>query len=402
MCKIRVEMFPAEDGDAFLLRFDNQKNILIDMGYSDTYTNYIKERLLQLKDQGECIDLLVITHIDEDHIEGAIRFLHENGKADKPNIIDIKEIWHNSYRFLRFKKEKVDKITRSETKKLDRLILSNSDNNGSKSNEFEEISCEQGSTFAGFLYGLGYEERWNTSFKHKAINIDDISNVILKDITINLLSPNTEKLNRLADTWNNKLEDMKFGFQISDEEIFDDAFEMYIKKVKPIIEGENQDISYSNESIEEIIDKKITRKTDISESNGASISFVIQYKDKKLLFLGDAHEKLILDSLNKYDEIDSIFDVVKVSHHGSIKNNFKWIKKLKTKRYLISTDGKQHNHPSKETIATILKENKEEKILYFNYPLEICDELKCNKLMDKYKYSLVVGNGKTSVVIEVN
>lgn len=395
-------MFPAEGGDAFLLRFDNKKNILIDMGYSDTYTNYIKDRLLQLKRQGECIDLLVITHIDKDHIGGAIKFLYENGNVDNANIIDIKEIWHNSYRFLQFKKEKVDKITRCETKKLDRLILSNSDNNGSKSNEFEEISCEQGSTFAGFLYGLGYEERWNTSCNHKAINIDDISNVILNDITINLLSPNTEKLNRLADTWNNKLEDMKFDFQISDEEIFDDAFEMYIKKVKPIIEGENKDISYSNDSIEEIINKKITRKIDTSESNGASISFFIEYKDKKLLFLGDAHEQLILDSLKKYNEMDSVFDIVKVSHHGSIKNNFNWIKKLQTKRYLISTDGKQHNHPSKEVIATILKENKKEKILYFNYPLEICDELKCDKLMDKYKYSLVVGNGKTSVVIEVN
>ncbi|MDU4927023.1 MBL fold metallo-hydrolase [Clostridium butyricum] len=395
-------MFPAEGGDAFLLRLDNKKNILIDMGYSDTYTSYIKNRLIQLKEQKECIDLLVITHIDEDHIEGAIEFLHENGMADNPNIIEVKEIWHNSYRFLQFKKEKVDKITRSETKKLDRLIISKLDNNGNKLNGLEGISCEQGSTFAGLLYGLGYEERWNTSYNHKAVNIDDISNVILGDITINLLSPDTEKLNRLSNIWNNKLEDMKFGFQISDEEIFDDAFEMYVKKVKPIIEGEKQDISYSNYSIEEIINKKITRKTDTSESNGASISFVIKYKEKKLLFLGDAHEKLILDSLNKYNEMDSVFDVVKVSHHGSIKNNFKWIKKLKTKRYLISTDGKQHNHPSKETIATVLKENKENKILYFNYPLEVCDELKCDKLKEEYKYSLVVGNGKTSVVIEVN
>ncbi|CAG9708284.1 hypothetical protein CNEO_43494 [Clostridium neonatale] len=99
-------MFPAEGGDAFLLRFDNKKNILIDMGYSDTYTNYIKDRLLQLKRQGECIDLLVITHIDKDHIGGAIKFLYENGNVDNANIIDIKEIWHNSYRFLQFKKKR--------------------------------------------------------------------------------------------------------------------------------------------------------------------------------------------------------------------------------------------------------------------------------------------------------
>jgi len=114
--KIRIEMFPAEGGDAFLLRFDNKKNIMIDIGYRDTYTNYIKDRLLQLKEQGECIDLLVITHIDEDHIGGAIKFLQENGEADNPNVIDVKEIWHNSYRFLQFEKEKVEKINRREKK----------------------------------------------------------------------------------------------------------------------------------------------------------------------------------------------------------------------------------------------------------------------------------------------
>lgn len=402
MSKVIIEMFPAEGGDAFLLRFDNKKNIMIDMGYSCTYTNYIKDRLIQLKNQGECIDLLVITHIDEDHIEGAIKFFSENGKADKPNIINVKEIWHNSYRFLQFEKEKVEKINKHEQKRLERLILSNSDYNENKENQFKEISCEQGSTLAGYLYGLGYQERWNSSFDCKAVNIDNKFNIILDGIKINLLSPNTEKLNKLAKKWSDKLEDMKFDFNISDEEIFDDAFEMYIKKIRSLIEGENKEISYINDSIEEIINKKIIRTTDTSESNGSSISFIVEYKDKKLLFLGDAHEKIMLDSLKKYNELNSVFDIVKVSHHGSIKNNFKWIKELHTKSYLISTDGQHHSHPSKEVVATILKENKEEKILYFNYPLEICNELNCDKLKNKYKYSLVVGNRTTSIVIEVN
>ena len=34
-----IEMFPAENGDAFLVRLDNGENILIDMGYNETYRN---------------------------------------------------------------------------------------------------------------------------------------------------------------------------------------------------------------------------------------------------------------------------------------------------------------------------------------------------------------------------
>ena len=43
-----IEMFPAENGDAFLIRLDNGKNIVIDMGYATTYTNFIKDRFIDL------------------------------------------------------------------------------------------------------------------------------------------------------------------------------------------------------------------------------------------------------------------------------------------------------------------------------------------------------------------
>ena len=59
-----IEMFPAENGDAFLIRLDNGKNIVIDMGYATTYTNFIKDRFIDLNNKNQCIDLLIITHID--------------------------------------------------------------------------------------------------------------------------------------------------------------------------------------------------------------------------------------------------------------------------------------------------------------------------------------------------
>lgn len=34
---VQIEMIPALQGDCFLIHFGNEKNILIDMGYKDTY-----------------------------------------------------------------------------------------------------------------------------------------------------------------------------------------------------------------------------------------------------------------------------------------------------------------------------------------------------------------------------
>lgn len=402
-----IEMFPAENGDAFLIRLDNKKNILVDMGYIDTYKNYIKDRLVKMKNENQCIDLLIITHIDEDHIEGAIEFFKENGNANYPNIIEIKEIWHNSYRHLQFDLEKVDNISRFEKEQLNDIKLRNSGISRKKTNESNPVSARQGSTLAGYLYGLGYAtDKWNSSFSYEAVNLDSNAKIEIDDIKIFLLSPNTKKLNNLSKLWLRELRKIDNNFTISNETVFDDAYELYIRKLKPIINiNESKDISYSLKNFETLIRGDIKESDkDASKSNGSSIAFILEHGDKKLLFLGDAHEEIVEDSLKRYENTGGSldFDVVKISHHGSIRNNFKWMEKVKSKKYLVSTNGEKHGHPSKEVIAKILKFNKTQKTFYFNYPLDICKILDNNMLMDEYKYSLLVGNETYTLEIEVN
>ncbi|MCI9258718.1 MAG: MBL fold metallo-hydrolase [Romboutsia sp.] len=401
-----IEMFPAENGDAFLVRLDNGENILIDMGYNETYNKFIKNRLIDLKNENQCINLLVITHIDEDHIEGAIEFFRENGYANKPNIIEVKEIWYNSYRHLQFNKEKVSQISRFEKRKLEEIKLTNSSNSRNIIDESVSISAKQGSTLAGYLYGFGYvDTRWNTSFNYKAINLDTNNILEFEDMKLHILSPNTRKLKKLADLWINKLVEIDIDFNISDDKVFDDAYEMYMKKLKEDIGiNENNDISYKSRKFKSIVSDDINQSyKDQSKSNGSSISFILEYKGKRIVFLGDAHEDIILENLERYIKNTGIsyFDVVKISHHGSLKNNFNWIEKIKAKRYLISTNGR-HKHPDKEVIAKILQCNSEEKIIYFNYYLDLCKELDDKELKDKYNYSIEVGDGKSILEIEVN
>lgn len=68
-------------GDAILIRFlgddNNFRNILIDGGYVKTYSKILKPELLGIKNRGEKIDLLILSHYDNDHIGGITAFIND-------------------------------------------------------------------------------------------------------------------------------------------------------------------------------------------------------------------------------------------------------------------------------------------------------------------------------------
>ena len=67
--KIYIKAFPAKNGDSFLIRYSGY-NILIDCGYKDTFDTFIKPELEKIQKEGEILNRLIITHLDEDHIQG--------------------------------------------------------------------------------------------------------------------------------------------------------------------------------------------------------------------------------------------------------------------------------------------------------------------------------------------
>src|SRR5690606_1735701 len=91
-------------------------------------------------------------------------------------------------------------------------------------------------------------------------------------------------------------------------------------------------------------------------TNGSSIAFILQVQNKRILFLADAHPGMIVQSLDEYqNEGTIIFDLIKVSHHGSFGNiSRELLNKIDSERYIISTNGQKHGHPDKETIAHII------------------------------------------------
>lgn len=69
---IKVRIFQALDGDCISLKYGiaSNTNIIIDLGYLKTYKNTLKKEIEDIRDANEKVDLLIITHVDRDHISG--------------------------------------------------------------------------------------------------------------------------------------------------------------------------------------------------------------------------------------------------------------------------------------------------------------------------------------------
>ncbi|WP_039985463.1 ComEC/Rec2 family competence protein [Vibrio owensii] len=114
-------------------------------------------------------------------------------------------------------------------------------------------------------------------------------------------------------------------------------------------------------------------------ANASSIAFILNFKDKKILFLADSHPEVISDYLLKQgfnSKQKAIFDYIKLSHHGSAKSISKrLLNMISCNNYIISTNGgkARSKHPSVETIAklaTLVDRNGRDEInFYFNHSI---------------------------------
>ncbi|EEM56187.1 MULTISPECIES: MBL fold metallo-hydrolase [Bacillus cereus group] len=414
MNEIEIKMFPASYGDSFLVTCKGKKNthILIDMGFMSTYNNSIKQELKAIKEiNKEEIDLLIFTHVDEDHILGGMKFFQENGNFNDPQIVAIKEIWYNSYKHLQFKKRQEDKSLSNEEQKLTSLLKTIVERGHAREKGVRTvsgISIGQAFTLSALLHENGYDDIWNKSYNNNVVKLetefDDKtlkSHYINEEVKIIILSPSQEKLEILDEKWEEYLIKMGCSNINNGNELMDSAFEVYManlqvkkkkRSVNPISIG-------AQENIKDIAEQPFD--SDTAEINGSSIAFILEFYGKRLLFLGDSHSSVIEQSLKKVLETSGEkklrFDAVKISHHGSKHNTSPdLLKMIESEKYIISTNGRGKNfsHPDVETIYRIIAFNTLEKTkIIFNYkPFNIYNKINVQGLKEKYNYEIEYTN----------
>ena len=91
---------------------------------------------------------------------------------------------------------------------------------------------------------------------------------------------------------------------------------------------------------------------DKSLTNGSSIAFIAHLDNKKLAFLGTHGPETISEQLPPNQ---TIFDAIKLSHHGSSRNTSpELLFLIDSPHYFISTNGDKHNHPDFPVLKAIV------------------------------------------------
>lgn len=309
---IELTMLPGKDGDCLLLSYgsDMTRRVLIDAGRTATYP-LIKPVLTAL--DSPAIDLLVVTHVDQDHVLGVLAMF------DDPDRVPVGEVWFNGF---------------------DHLMDA----------QLETFGPQDGEKLTTAL--MDQEVPWNRAFGGHAIEVGREPEPVGDGGVFRIVAPDRRLLDRLVPTWVAECRDNGLIPGVDPRPPAPEGFEVF----GPI-------------DVEALAATPF--KADTSKTNGTSIAFLFEFDAVRILFTGDGDDRRIVDSLKPLAEAEGgrlRLDALKVAHHGSAANiSRELLDLIDCPKYLISTNGERHGHPDPIAIARILVHGGDSKELVFNY-----------------------------------
>jgi len=320
----RVEMLPAARGDCLWIEYGDPaapRRVLIDGGIGAT-AGVLRARIERLPVSARRFELLVVTHIDLDHIAGILQLLES-----PPRGLSFGDVWFNGWRHL----------SQGQT----------------------VLSARQGEALTQLLLDL--ELPWNREFGGKAVMVPPDGRLPEKTLpggmTLTLLSPTPERLRRLKRAWKKEVEAEKRPDQPGHPE--------QVPGRLSVLGGPRPDLDALAKS---------PFTPDDSAANGSSIAFVAAYGGRRCVFAGDAFAddlRLAVGRLAREEGAARLeVDALKLAHHGGRKNTSAGLlSALVCGNYLFSTNGSVYGHPDHESVGRVVVHGRDggPPRLFFNY-----------------------------------
>jgi hypothetical protein len=329
---LRIEMLPARNGDALWIEYGeatSPRRIIVDGGTEGSYEAGLRARIEALAPEERTFELLVVTHIDSDHIAGTLELLR-----DETIGAELGEVWFNGWRHL------------PET--------------------LEELGPVEGELLTQEI--LQQELPWNEAFGGQAVvrpTEGDLPRVELAgDLAITVLAPGLEQLAELRPVWEEVVREAGLvpGMPVPETP----------EEPPPGLEelGTTPDVTALAASV---------FRQDTAEANGSSIVMLLEHEGSSMLLTGDAFPSVVLEGVNRLlAERDGgarlAVDAFKVPHHGSRANlSPALVAALGCERHLFSSNGTNTKHPHPEAVARTIVGAAQNSTLYFNYTTRFTD-----------------------------
>lgn len=357
----RIHVLPAQRGDALWIEYGPEaapNHILIDGGITATGRDHLRKRVEGVGTPLH-FELLVVTHIDLDHIQGILQFLE-----DLPDGITFGDIWFNGW---------------------DQM----------KAIGLEPMGVKEGIRLSEILKEK-HGATWNRAADGKAIALEADGSVVTYSLDggmkLTVLGPAHEQLVKLRERWDDVIEEFGAAEEAEDNGEEPPGLDLGIPGLEPM----------GPIDVPELAQSKFTQDDTIP--NGSSIALVLEYDGRKALMLADAYPSVIANSLRTLSPNGRFAaDAVKLAHHGSRNNTDRAIASLlSAPTWIFSSNGASNTkHPHKESVARVLHDGNDVKTLVFNYRTGFNDVWDDEDLMEEFGYEVIYGDGESAVTVKL-
>jgi beta-lactamase superfamily II metal-dependent hydrolase len=339
----------ARKGDCLILHYGTKSDpglALIDGGPSNVYKPHLRPRLAELRkarglntDAPLPVDILMVSHIDDDHINGVLeltRELVQAKDAQQPLPLKIKGVWHNTF----------DDIIGNSPKELTAAVTA-SFGAASLAGDVEVDGLNPDAAKVLASVGQGFRLRDDT----RKLNL--------------LLNPEFEGKLVLAQAKGKKV-DMGKGLKFT------------------VVGPMHNEVVALQKQHDEFLKKKQKEKdalsafTDTSVANLSSVVVLAEVGKKRILLTGDARGDKVLEGLELVGLLKKggkiHVDVLKGPHHGSNRNVAPvFFERITADHYVFSGNG-EHGNPERETLEMVLAaRGDEDYTVHLTYPIDEID-----------------------------
>jgi hypothetical protein len=345
-----LDVIRARKGDCLILHFgsvDKPLHMIIDGGPSDVFKPHLRPRLDAIRaarkipaNQPLPIEVVAVSHIDDDHIRGILDLTRElrDAKGIKPSLVRVAKLWHNSFdKLVNSAPGTLTRTTQFGAAALDGTmdIPAGGDFDAAK----VLASIPQGNQLRDDA--RLFDWRINSNFKGAPIMATD------KPRTI---SPGGEVEMLVIGPMKKELDDLR--------------------KAHRKALGALQDDEKDERALAAYVDKSVT--------NLSSIVLLAKVGGKSMLLTGDASGDKVLVGLELAKAVAKggklHVDILKAPHHGSSNNVAQdFFERITADHYVFSGNG-EHGNPERKTIEMLLAARAgADFTMHFTYPLAEID-----------------------------
>lgn len=364
-----IKIFPSDKGDCLLLS-NSTKNILIDGGMGGSFKEHVSAELGKLRDAKKKLDLVCVSHIDEDHIAGILQLVEDevdwrvfdfhskpppNTSAKKPKVARppvVKGIWHNAFNV----------VQDDNTGAIEDMLAAHANIFSASTHKLVRgagelaLSVKQAIQLSQRLRPDQLKIPLNKQHGGKLVMFRTGQKAFkFGTLSLHIIAPFEADLKKLREDWNTWLKSNSKA--IADVKKTVEKDKPFLTTSIPTLELlEAMAIKLTPVVLEEL--KGLGKRKQVTPPNLASIMFLVKEGKKTALMTGDGHWEDIIKGLKAINELDETkglhLDVLKVQHHGAKANIHPDFCKLVTAdTYIFCGNGNEEN-PEQDVIKAII------------------------------------------------